>query len=84
LIDAYKQEQQLLDLRCGLICAITANCYRDTNKHPEAFTPYDFGLPFLQEPESIEPPKSQAQRDYEAFQQVQAMTLRMGGKVVRK
>jgi hypothetical protein len=44
--------------------------------------PSDFGLPFLSE-KNVKP-KGQAQLEYEKFQQIQAVTLALGGKVVKR
>ena len=83
LIKRWEYDQSLLDLRTGLICAVTANCYRDEKKKSEPFLPTDFGLPFLREPEVIESPKSQTQQEYDLFLHVQAMNKAMGGKEIR-
>jgi len=81
LIDRWKYDQSLLDLRTGLICAVTANCYRDEKKKSEPFTPMDFGLPFLVVPEPV---KSKAEIAYEKYERILAQTLAMGGKVVKR
>ena len=61
---------------------LLANIYRDADKKSEPFTPYDFGLPFLQEPEEVEEPipQSQTLREHALFLRVQAMNKALGGK----
>ena len=81
MTERWKADQALLDLRAGLICAITANCYRDSKKRSDPFTPYDFGLPFLQE---TEVKKTKTEIEYSCFNRILAQTKKMGGKVTKR
>ena len=80
LADAYREQQKIEDIRVGMQLSLLANIYRDDNKKSEPFTPDDFGLPFLQEPEEIQPVKSQTLQEHALFLRVQAMNKALGGK----
>lgn len=41
-IEAFERQQEMLDYRTGLICAVIAEPRRDKKEHPKPFTPYDF------------------------------------------
>ena len=64
--------------------ALLANINRDSEKKSEPFSPYDFGLPFLQESEEVDSPKSKAEQEHDLYLYMKAQTLAMGGKVIKK
>ncbi len=42
LVARYKEAEDWLNYRAGLICSVIANVNRDPKKKPEPFTPSDF------------------------------------------
>ena len=80
LVDAYREQQKIEDIRVGMQLSLLANIYRDDKKKSDPFTPDDFGLPFLHESEEIQPVKSQVLQEHALFLRVQAMNKAMGGK----
>jgi len=88
-VERYNVEQSFADLRAGVISAVVLNGLKPLAqswgmkfKKDEPFTPFDFGLPFLQEPE-VESHKSQVLQEHDLFLRVQAMNKADGGKEVK-
>ena len=85
-MERYNIEQSFADLRAGVISAVVLNGLKPLAqswgmkfKKDEPFTPFDFGLPFFQEPEVEPVHKSPALQEHDLFLHVQAMNKAMGG-----
>lgn len=74
LIGRHKSNQEWLNYRAALICAVLANTVRDPKRKARPFVPDDF----------MPGSKSRKQTAKQMFAQVKAINALLGGKVLEK
>jgi hypothetical protein len=76
-MERHERDEERRDWRAALICSTLANIYRDAEKHPEPFTPWDI----IPRREALDEAEAEMTPD-QALAHVKGLAARLGARIV--